>query len=232
MTTVTSPAMVPCCAHPNNDDHMAVTESTPPPAAVMRDIHTSTNTGSSHSRGPAACTPYDDSDLAAAAPNRACPNNDSDSDEEDNGAATAPKPSRFCLEKHDRRLAATSEPTRSPVATSRWISKGPHVVLTVVIGSDVSQGLPFPDRAVDGVSEVVHHDPSSTNLPRAGLRDLCDAFRLLQLDWKGWDGRVLLLPPSPSTRAARALRYSRTFADEVMSSIHPTASSPVHAKGP
>ncbi|KAH9158973.1 hypothetical protein EDB89DRAFT_1917125 [Lactarius sanguifluus] len=45
--------------------------------------------GSSHSRGPATCTPYDDSNLTAAAPNHV------DSDKEVNGATTAPKPSRF-----------------------------------------------------------------------------------------------------------------------------------------
>ncbi|KAH9020109.1 hypothetical protein EDB84DRAFT_1678968 [Lactarius hengduanensis] len=42
---------------------------------------------------PVACTPHDDSDLAAAAPNRACPDDDgSDRDEKDNGAAD---PARF-----------------------------------------------------------------------------------------------------------------------------------------
>ncbi|KAH9159198.1 hypothetical protein EDB89DRAFT_1916599 [Lactarius sanguifluus] len=52
--------------------------------------------GFSHSRGPATCTSYDDSDLTAAAPNHTFPDDDdSDSDEEVNSTATAPKPSYF-----------------------------------------------------------------------------------------------------------------------------------------
>ncbi|KAH9026656.1 hypothetical protein EDB84DRAFT_1563675 [Lactarius hengduanensis] len=92
----------------------------------------------------------------------------------------------FLIEKHDRQLAAASEPTGSP-----------H-------GDEPMDGLPFPGDVVDGVHEVVHYD--LTNLSRTGLRDLCDAFRLgktgnkttltdrlkkFSADQKGWDS---LLP--------------------------------------
>ncbi|KAH9008239.1 hypothetical protein EDB83DRAFT_2531929 [Lactarius deliciosus] len=64
------------------------------------DLHTST--GSSHSRGPAACT--NDSDLAAAAPD------DDDNDRDDNGAAAASKP--FALLGHYT-TSLTTTPSRA-----------------------------------------------------------------------------------------------------------------------
>ncbi|KAH9163236.1 hypothetical protein EDB89DRAFT_2234323 [Lactarius sanguifluus] len=102
------------------------------------------------------------------------------------------------IEKHDRQLAAASEPTGSPYRDEPMDVDASPPFHSLSLDGHASQGLPFPGEVVNGTHEVVHYD--LTNLPRAGLRDLCDAFRLgktgnktdrlnkLSADRKGWDG--------------------------------------------
>ncbi|KAH8981836.1 hypothetical protein EDB86DRAFT_2834703 [Lactarius hatsudake] len=106
------------------------------------------------------------------------------------------------IEKHDRQLATASEPTGSPRRDELMdvnVSPPSHSPLS---DGHASQGLlPFPGNVVNGVHEVAHVD--LTNLSRAGLRELCDAFRLAKTrnktmltdrlkdfsaDRQGWDG--------------------------------------------
>ncbi|KAH9020930.1 hypothetical protein EDB85DRAFT_2001884 [Lactarius pseudohatsudake] len=120
----------------------------------------------------------------------------------------------FLIEQHDRQLTAASEPTTgSPhrdepmdvdVDASPPSHSAPSSSSSSSSDGHASQGLPFPGEVVNGAHEVAHHD--ITNLSRAGLRELCDAFRLAKTgnkttlkdrlknfsaDRQGWDG---LLP--------------------------------------
>ncbi|KAH9160209.1 hypothetical protein EDB89DRAFT_2168576 [Lactarius sanguifluus] len=108
------------------------------------------------------------------------------------------------IEKHDRQLAAASEPTGSPHHDEQMDVDASPPSHSPSSDGHASQGLPFPGEVVNGAHEVAHHN--LTNLTRAGLRELCDAFRLAKTgnkttltdrlknfsaDRKGWDG---LLP--------------------------------------
>ncbi|KAH9164833.1 hypothetical protein EDB89DRAFT_2067853 [Lactarius sanguifluus] len=101
------------------------------------------------------------------------------------------------IEKHERQLTAASEPTGSPHRDEPM-----DVDASPSSDGHASQGLlPFPGNVVNGAHEVAHHD--LTNLSRAGLRELCDTFRLAKTgnkttltdrlknfsaDRQGWDG--------------------------------------------
>ncbi|KAH9023513.1 hypothetical protein EDB84DRAFT_1564685 [Lactarius hengduanensis] len=113
----------------------------------------------------------------------------------------------FLIEQHDRQLAAASEPTGSPHRDEPMdvdVDASPPSHSPSSLDGHASHGLPFPGEVVNGAHAVAHHD--ITNLSRAGLRELCDAFRLAKTgnkttltdrlkkfsaDRKGWDG---LLP--------------------------------------
>jgi hypothetical protein len=85
----------------------------------------------------------------------------------------------------DSDLALAPAPSRSPSSSS------------------VPRGLPFPGKLVDGVHEVVFQEVN--NLPKASLREFCDAFHLpktgnkatltdrlkkFSADRKEWDGLI------------------------------------------
>ncbi|KAH9160043.1 hypothetical protein EDB89DRAFT_1915246 [Lactarius sanguifluus] len=100
------------------------------------------------------------------------------------------------IEKHERQLTTTSEPTGSP-------HHDELMDIDVSPSSDghASQGLlPFPGNIVNGAHEVAHHN--LTNLSCTGLWELCNTFRLAKTgnkttltDWlknfsadrQGWD---------------------------------------------
>ncbi|KAH9170270.1 hypothetical protein EDB89DRAFT_2230709 [Lactarius sanguifluus] len=102
------------------------------------------------------------------------------------------------IEKHDRQLAAASEPTGSPHRDEPMDVDASPPFHSLSSDGHASQGLPFPGEVVNGTHEVVHYD--LTNLPRTGLCDLCGTFCLgktdnkadrlnkFSADRKGWDG--------------------------------------------
>ncbi|KAH8997084.1 hypothetical protein EDB86DRAFT_2828856 [Lactarius hatsudake] len=106
------------------------------------------------------------------------------------------------IEKHDRQLAAASKPTGSPHRDELMDVDASPPSHSLSSDGHASQGLlPFPGNVVNGAHEVAHVD--LTNLSRAGLRELCNAFRLAKTgnkttltdrlkdfsaDRQGWDG--------------------------------------------
>ncbi|KAH9003273.1 hypothetical protein EDB86DRAFT_2826459 [Lactarius hatsudake] len=121
------------------------------------------------------------------------------------------------IEKHDRQLAAASEPTGSPRRDELMDVDASLPSHSPSSDGHASQGLlPFPGNVVNGAHEVAHVD--LTNLSCAGLQELCDAFRLAKTgnkttltdqlkdfsaDRQGWDGSTVDLEVVASRRALK-----------------------------
>ncbi|KAH8979224.1 hypothetical protein EDB86DRAFT_2836073 [Lactarius hatsudake] len=128
-------------------------------------------------------------------------------------------------------LSCCSSPPSSP---SSWHPSSRNMTSSWLMDIDVSppshlpssdrhasQGLlPFPGNIVNGAHEVAHVDltsfHASTNLSRAGLRELCafclaktgnktmltDQLKDFSADWQGWDGGVMKSTKGPGKKTS------------------------------